>query len=236
MSDDQLNAEFLEEGMPGAEPPSMPLLPDFGANASQYSPPANPNRRRVFVGVLVVVGAALGIVAMRFIGLGAATVLAAITVDLNRADIQTVEVPEELMQGLDRSRRAVQVPAALVDREPFALQAATAAAAPAVNPEELLERERLRQEALARQAAEQREAAINAAIAGLEVQSVMGGSRPVARINGTVVQAGSKVSTSASDVTFVVESITGRQVILALEHRRWALELGGEGPQRLPGR
>lgn len=235
MIDDQLNDDFLNEhGGPGAEPATMPLLPDFGADASQYAAPANPNRRRIFVGVLVVAGAALGIVGMRFVGLGAASVLAAITVDYTRSDIQSVEVPEELLEDLDRSRRAVQVPADLIDREPFALQSASAVEATTVDPGVLMERERERQAALARRAAEQREADIDAAIKGLELQSVVGGSRPLARINGTVVQAGSTVQTSASEIAFRVESIQGRVVTLALEHRRWTLELGGEEPTRLP--
>ncbi len=234
MSDDRFNEDLLDSGGPEGDS-NMPLLPDFGAQAQQYAAPASPRRRRVIVGALVVVGAAVGILAMRLVGLGAATVLAAITVDLSRPGLTNVDVPQDLLDGLDRSRRAVQVPSDLVERNPFLLRSANADTAnSSLTEEELNARELLRQQALERQRREQYEASIDAAIRGFELQSIVGGSRPVARINNKVVQVGSALEAGSSEARFVVESIEGREVVIAVDERRYMLELGVADAVRLP--
>ncbi|MEN0019402.1 MAG: hypothetical protein AAF747_00805 [Planctomycetota bacterium] len=208
----------------------VPLLADFAAEADLTAAPKKQVPRRVVVGGLVLVGAAVGIGAMRLFGVGASSVLAAITVDYTPSDGSIQPVPEGVMEELDRSRVALQVPADSLTRDPFLLEA------PEVTPDEplvddgsraaRLAAERARREAqereqLEREAREQRFADARAAVDSMTLQGVMGGPIPLARIDGSIVRIGDEPTAGVRCV-----AISGRTVTFEFEGQRFSISMG----------
>ncbi len=68
----------------------------------------------------------------------------------------------------------------------------------------------------------ERDSALQREFTKLTLNSVIGGSRPIARISGTAVRPGDIIN----DV-FVVEKITGRNVYLSAEGRQYTLTMSG---------
>ncbi|MEL6740423.1 MAG: hypothetical protein AAFP26_07190 [Planctomycetota bacterium] len=127
------------------------------------------------------------------------------------------------MTGLARSNRALHVPRDLLDSRPFTLDATQdIVAAPGENLEELearrralLEAERTERERAARFELIAREADL------LELQAVLGGRSPVARVSGRTVREGDELAE-----LFTVTHIDARSVVIEADGRQFELRLG----------
>lgn len=127
------------------------------------------------------------------------------------------------MTGLDRSNRVLHVPRDLLDPQPFNLGLGQAiVAAPGEDLEALearrramIEAERLERERAARAEQVTREAE------NLELQAVLGGRSPVARISGRTVREGDVLVE-----LFEVVHIDARSVIIEADGRQFELRLG----------
>jgi len=176
-----------------------PLLSDFGAAEEMSTNSGRSNKtRRVGVAALIIVGAAGGIFVMRQVGLGAASVIAAIVVDYDPNEFTKGPGDPAVLDELVRSRVAIQVPADVIEQDPFVLEGASAAVDPVKQPVV----PQLSAEERARQLLEQQ---IEDATSQVAVQSVMGGPIPLARINGTIYRLGDKLLE-----VLKIEAIEGR--------------------------
>lgn len=197
-----------------------PLLSDFGAAEEIGTGSGRSNKsRRLAVMLLIVVGASGGIFLMRQVGLGAASVIASIVVDYNPNEFTTGPGDPAVLDELARSRMAVQVPAEVFEQDPFVLEGAAPAAevvaAPVrttITPEERAKRKL--------------EAQIVEATEQIEVQSVMGGPIPLARVNGKMVRMGDTML----DV-LTVAAIDGRVVVFIGGDTYYAYSMGEPGVQ-----
>ncbi len=213
-----LGVSMLSEGAPGENDP-------FDA-----TPRRGP--RRVVVASLVLVGAAAGIFAMRAIGMGPGTALASLVLDFKPGASAGTEVSPRLLADLERSKRAVQVPAEVIDKDPFRLR--TEAGAPVVtdDPEALARAEAARQAKLEeerRLERERRQRELQTAFGRFELQGIMGGTMPIARISGKLVRVGDTLEGG-----FKVTLIEGRRVVLVAEDTEFVLEFGT--PSSAPAR
>lgn len=200
-----------------AEPQSLPLLSDFGAAQEMSSNVGRSNKnRRVMVAALIILGAAGGIFVMRQVGLGAASVIASIVVDYDPNEFKKGASDPAVLEELARGRMAVQVPAEVIEHDPFRLDAPRTEVAAVEAPRAVVSPEE--------QARLQRERRVKEAAGKVEVQSVMGGPIPLARINGTMVRLGDSVL----DV-LKVESIQGRSVVLRGDDFRFGYTMGEPG-------
>jgi len=107
-----------------------------------------------------------------------------------------------------------QVPLRCVQRNPFIIFQPTAVAP--VKPEEV-QQQATQQEMRWRQMREQRQALIRQEGAKLTLKSILGGSTPLAIINGRIVRVGEAVPTQCAEVTFRVLSIESGSVDLIAE-------------------
>jgi hypothetical protein len=137
----------------------------------------------------------------------------------------------EALAGLDSSARPVQVPADPQARDPFRMGPATALAADDGSwaAAERSERERMMRAEEERRQREEQEVMLAEALGRITLQGVVGGRRPLARINGETVKVGDTVV----DGIFKVDAIDGRAVVLRWNERRWRLRYG-QGPEELP--
>lgn len=194
------------------------LLSEMQTPEDMFAPVKNGQRaNQAVVAGLLVVGAIGAIFAMRQFGMGPVVSLAGIDVDYKPAAISAGTAPKKVLADLDRSRRAVQVPAELITQDPFELDNAQATVAqPTVDPDlaRRAEEERLR---LAR---EQHEQELQGALAALKLQGVMGGSVPIARIDGQVYKVGMRIGEF-----FTVSAIVGRDVTLTADGHSFVLSM-----------
>ncbi|VAX41546.1 hypothetical protein MNBD_PLANCTO03-1784, partial [hydrothermal vent metagenome] len=160
------------------------------------------------------------IFAMRQFGMGPAISLAEMDIDYKPAAISSGTTPKKILAELDRSRRAVQVPADLITQDPFELDNAQAAVTePTVDPDlaRRAEEERLR---LAREARQQE---LDETLDTITLQSVMGGSVPIARIDGKVYKVGMTVCEM-----FTITQIEGRDVTLAADGHTFVISMDND--------
>ena len=191
--------ELQNVGEPQA---GIPLLSDFGAAEVMSTKVGRSNKtRRVAVAGLVIIGAAGGIYVMRQVGLGAASVIASIVVDYDPNEFKIGPGDPAVLAELERGRLAVQVPAETLEQDPFRLLTQSVDQPVTDTPRQLVSAEEL--------ARQQRDKKIKEAADKVDVQSVMGGPIPLARINGTMVRLGDTVLE-----IFEVHSIEGRAVVL----------------------
>ncbi len=220
--DDQSNSQNTDANADGAAAPkegqSPLLLSEMQTPEDMFAPVKNGQRaNQAVVAGLLVVGAIGAIFAMRQFGMGPALSLAGIDVDYKPAAISAGTTPKKVLADLDRSRRAVQVPAEFITQAPFELDSAHATIAePTVDPDlaRRAEEERLR---LAR---EQHQQELDGALARLKLQSVMGGSVPIARIDGHVYKVGMRVGEF-----FTISAIVGRDVTLTADGHSFVLSM-----------
>ncbi len=197
-----------------------PLLSDFGAAEEMSTNSGRSNKtRRVGVAALIIVGAAGGIFVMRQVGLGAASVIASIVVDYDPNEFTKGPGDPAVLDELVRSRVAIQVPAEVIDQDPFVLEGASAAVDPVKQPAV----PQLSAEERARQLLAQK---IKDATGQVAVQSVMGGPIPLARINGTIYRLGDTLL----DV-LKIEAIEGREVTIRGGDKLYGFSMGEPGVQ-----
>lgn len=124
---------------------------------------------------------------------------------------------ERIIEFLSQSSTPVQVPAEKISKNPFFLGSEGAVAPVDEDPAEA-ERSRLAE--LERQKSEARRQEIEDRLSRLVLHSVMGGSRPLARIGEATVRVGDTL-----DEMFLVVSIEGRTVTLEVDGERHELSL-----------
>ena len=216
-----LGVSMLSEGSPGEEDP-------FDATAKR-------GPRRVVVAALVLLGAAAGIFAMRAIGMGPGAALAGLVLDFKPGASGGTEVSPRLLADLERSKRAVQVPAEVIDKDPFRLRTEAGTPVVADDPEAQARAEAARQAKLEeeqRLERERRARELQAAFGRFELQGIMGGTMPIARISGKLVRVGDTLEWG-----FKVTLIEGRKVVLVAEGTEFVLEFGTPSSQpRTPPR
>jgi len=201
--------------------PSPLLLSEMQSPEEMFAPVKNGQRaNQAVVAGLLVVGAIGAIFAMRQFGMGPAISLAEMDIDYKPATLSSGITPKKVLADLDRSRRAVQVPADLITQDPFELDNAQAAVAePTVDPDlaRRAEEERLR---LAREARQQE---LDETLAAIKLQSVMGGSVPIARIDGKVYKVGMTVCEM-----FTITGIEGRNVMLSADGHTFVISMDND--------
>ncbi len=216
-----LGVSLLSEGAPGEEDP-------FDA-----TPKRGP--RRIVVAGLVLVGAAAGIFAMRAIGMGPGAALAGLVLDFKPGASGSTEVSPRLLADLERSKRAVQVPAEVIDKDPFRLRTDAGTPLMTDDPEAVARAEAARQAKLLeeqRLERERRQRELQTAFGRFELQGIMGGTMPIARISGKLVRVGDMLEGG-----FKVTQIEGRRVVLVAEDTEFVLEFGTPSSQpRTPPR
>lgn len=162
--------------------------------------------------VVVVAGGSLAI--MRQFGLGTRLHLIDVKIDypVEQSRAEDIAQQRKVLAELRDSATSVQVPLDEVKKNPFELalnpEALQAAPPPAPVDRQAIERER-------------RATLIRTTLASLEVNSIVGGSIPIARISGENVRVGDTVRN-----LFVVKSIVGRTVELAVDGQTFTLTMG----------
>lgn len=238
MSQREAEHETLE-----ATPEDAPLMPlgvsllSEGASGEEDPFDATPKRgpRRIVVAGLVLVGAAAGIFAMRAIGMGPGAALAGLVLDFKPGASGSTEVSPWLLADLERSKRAVQVPAEVIDKDPFRLRTDAGTPLMTDDPEAIARAEAARQAKLLeeqRLERERRQRELQTAFGRFELQGIMGGTMPIARISGKLVRVGDMLEGG-----FKVTQIEGRRVVLVAEDTEFVLEFGTPSSQpRTPPR
>lgn len=200
------------------------LLQDMQFSEEAVSPPSAARKARPAVVAGLIVAAAFGaLFAMRHFGLGPAVSLAEVAVEYKPENSTDAAASAKVLADLERSRRAVQVPAEKITKDPFELLLNNTADEPAVD-HDLARRAELERQRLAREA---RQRELEDVFNSLQLQSVMLGSVPIARINGQIYKPGMIVAE-----LFVVERIESRQVGLYADGQEFVLDLDAEAKPR----
>ena len=212
--------------IPGNLTDEQPTEPQ-GEPAGQSFAAATPKRGvspQSLVLALVVVGSAGVLFGMRHFGLGPGSAIAAdVEIDYKIDGAAAAAVPDgyaHVMDALDRSSRPMQVAAAKLTQDPFVLL-------DLLPDPEGLDGEFTRDSGenaarLVREREAKRRREVQADFNTLQLQSVLGGRVPVARIGSSIVRAGDPVGES-----FMVKAISGRSVLLVTEEG-WEFTLSME--------
>jgi hypothetical protein len=184
----------------------------------------------VFVGALLL-AAAGALMAMRKYGM-AMTALGDIKIDYDYTKGSGAGDHHRILQDLEESNVAQQVPAEEVQKNPFSMVESKLALAPAadttpsstepgLSPEERLARQ---QEEKRRQEEQARQQEILSKLASLQIHGIMTGDSPVARIGDETVRVGDTVAGM-----FTVAAIEGRSVTLEADGKTYSLSLDDRG-------
>lgn len=194
-----------------------------------FAKKASPYRgQTLFIGVVLVLGAG-AIFGMRQIAVSAAK--AGELFNLNfQPEAEDAEINrkfDRVMQDLERSGRPMQVPLDEIEGSPFQFlsRAEDFEPEPGEDPSLALQRDRDRQRLAdaerARQAAAVRDAKIQTELKKLQLQGVLGGTTPVARIADETYRLGDQIAE-----LFTIVRIEGRGVILQVDDRYFVLQIG----------
>ncbi|HZW08268.1 MAG TPA: hypothetical protein VFF69_00055 [Phycisphaerales bacterium] len=193
------------------------LLHEMQSPEEAFGLPAATKRpRQLAVVMLLVVGAVVCIFAMRRFGLGALPAFGGAELDYKPAQATSAASAKQVLAELERSRKAVQVSAEHIKHDPFELAGVAPVEAPVIDPNAGAGE-------AARRAEEQRlarEKLLAQAFSGLQLQGMMQGATPVARINGALVKVGMTVGEH-----FTVAAIEGRGVTLTADGKEFVLTL-----------
>ena len=165
--------------------------------------------------IIIMIGSGL-LFGMRQLGMAGGVELIDIKIDYPIDERDRASGPDHrsILEDLRTSGEVVQVPAELVQMNPFEWKAETTQNE-VVDDGPLREAERLRKEQAAR------DNQIRSALASLKLNSVMGGRVPMAQISGTLVREGDTINPG-----FTVTRIEGRSVTLRVDGRDFVLTLG----------
>ncbi|MBC7835565.1 MAG: hypothetical protein H7Y88_10775 [Phycisphaerales bacterium] len=218
----------------------LDLLGSGGEQLGLEAPAKSPLASQTALLVLLVVGAAAALGAMRYLGMGPRSSLADVKIeyDVNEQGGDPAKKVDHLrvLADLSQSHLTVQVPADQVQRNPFRMAGALEAEviqepgmpAPPETGAGAREAERLRQLAV------EREKLIMSGLASLTINTIIGGDtgNAVARISGQTVRIGDLV-----DDLFTVTEIHGRGVVLTVDGKAYSLEMAaGDSAPNGPGR
>ncbi|MGE3108052.1 MAG: hypothetical protein AB7G11_00245 [Phycisphaerales bacterium] len=159
-------------------------------------------------GLVLVAGGALMV--MRHLGMGPLSASGEVKIDYETKNV-VVGDHERVLRDLTSSHIEQQVPKEQVQRNPFRIADSMGGLFKGEDKptEDQTERERREQEERERKEREARVALLKSTAESLRVHSILGGSRPIARINDETVQVGDLVAE-----LFHVKSIEGRTVEL----------------------
>ncbi len=216
----------LSENGPSRDGQAPLLLHDMQFTEEAMSIPIGSGRSRsAMVAAFVVVAAIGSLFAMRQLGLGPAVSLAEVAVEYTPDEAGKAGISaHKVLADLERSRRAIQVPAEKINQHPFQLNAEQAMEHSPQIDADLARKAELERQRLALEARLQD---IETAFDDLSLQSVMLGSRPIARINGEVYRIGMTVSEY-----FVITRIEGREVTLSADNQTYTLSLDSDPATR----
>lgn len=173
----------------------------------------------MFVIVLVIVVAAAGLYFMRRIGVGGNFTMTDLDIEIPTA-VANAENYEVVMRDISEQATEKQVPLEKVKKNPFVIARKSTPTDDETANDRDGERERLERD----RAERARLAALDKALKSLKLQSIMGGSRPMAMINGELRQVGDRVGEF-----FRVTSIDDRSVNIETdEGESYTLRLGDE--------
>lgn len=228
---------FLDLNKPDEATGVPATMPGMGDGASSgagggfsagSSEPSKFNGQVLLAGMVFVVGVG-AIYAMRYIGMQAGIKESVKMVEYTASTTSPdfVQRFDEVMADLEEVSYSVRFDQNTeLPTSPFTMAVAEEPTIdlPVVNTDDSSARmARLAQqrEQQLREAQQQKINEYERAAMGLNLQSILGGSRPVARISGEPVRVGMKVA----DI-FTVESIKGSTVILSVEDLRYEITLG----------
>ncbi len=231
-----LNKPDEATGVPAAMPG---MGNDPGSEGTAFTPggsePSKFNGQVLLAGLVFAIGVG-SIYTMRYIGMQAgikeSVTMVEYTASTNTPDF--IKRFETVMQDLEDVSISVQFDKkTLLPREPFVLATAVnpndiyQVPVPNEDPSALAARLAKQHAEMARMEQEALEAEYEAIAQGLTLQSVIGGTRPVARISGEPVGIGMTVAD-----TFKVISIKGSAVVLEVDGIKFELGLGS-GAKRI---
>ena len=208
-------------GAPGAGDP---------ASSELFAKPKSPFRgQTVFIGAVLVLGIGV-VVGMRQLSIAAAKAGEMFTLDFKpeAEDVEAIAKFDRVMRDLELSGRPMQVPLDELTSSPFTFSFHEEPIEIEAGEDMTLAqlREAQRQAALEEQrqaaAEEARQSRIMTALANLKVQSVLGGTTPVARVSGEAVREGDELG------IFRAVKISGRTVVLEVDSRYFAIQMGAE--------
>lgn len=214
MSHSELMTPNNGEGEPRAV---HSILSDTSPEAIAAPPRSKVSVQNVMIATLVALSAG-SIYTMRKFGMGAGMEFdqAPITLASAELDPKTVAAFDRVLTELERSNRPVQIPREALGQSLFVEPVEHEADANDNKNDAQLKAEREEQQ---RREARQRE--IEAALKGIAVQSVMGGRRPIATINGQIVKEGDTLYE-----LFTVQSISHGKVVLVVDDSMFTLRVG----------
>jgi hypothetical protein len=147
-------------------------------------------------------------------GLGNLTSLASGHVEVDLSTVPKLDTRHlTVIESLNRSRTTNQVEASMIKKNPFVLEGRK------ISDEDQMASSGREKQTAAERAAVERAETIAKQIKGMEVNGIMAGARPIARINGKVVRVGERLG------DFVVKSIAGRSVELFLDGQTYTIEM-----------
>lgn len=176
----------------------------------------------MLAGLVLVAGGSLFV--MRKLGMGPVGAMADIKIDYDTKNIPATGDHQKVLHDLTASHIEQQVPKEQVQRNPFRLADSLGGRVDEPRPpdeDEQARKEREEKERLERERAE-RLAHYHDTASSLKLHSIIGGSKPIARINDETVRVGDKVAE-----TFFVKSIQGRSVELEVDGLTFVLGLDG---------
>jgi hypothetical protein len=186
-----------------------------------------PRKRKVStqviaLGVLLAVGGGM-IYGMRLLGIGPLTTLAKTVLpdyDLTKPSSHGAD-HKRILQDLAVDSSKSQVPPDEVQKNPFKMgETAAVPLPPGVDPTAANRAAAER----AKRDSEQKKARVQASLATLKVNGIIGGSNPVARISGEAVRVGDTVGDN-----FKVKAIHGRGVDLEQDGQVYELHMDDDG-------
>ncbi len=206
-----------------------PAMPDLGG----VNPAAKQSKYKVhsqtLVIALVLAASGAALYTMRKQGMGSG-----VNFNPPKIDYQVDHVKRsasdaqqaKLLDDLARSQNPGQIPAEKIQKNPFQLDSAAAVAhqTNTIDPE-----------AAGRNALAMREQQIKTALASVEVNAIMAGPVPLARVNGRIVREGDTVAE-----VFTVKTILDRSVELEADAKTYAVNMSetaaAHKPRPLPPR
>jgi hypothetical protein len=177
----------------------------------------------VALGILLAVGGGL-IYGMRLLGIGPLTRLATAVVpdyDLTKPSSHAAD-HKRILQDLAVDSADHQVPVDEVQKNPFKLSEVVTAPAPAPGADPTAASRAAAERA--KRDADQKKTRVQAALAALKLNGIIGGSSPVARISGEAVRIGDTVGDN-----FKVKAIHGRSVDLEQDGQTYELHMDDDG-------
>lgn len=217
-------------------PSVMPGMSESGSSGGSSFSPGSGSTESKFNGQVILAGLVFtigvgSIYAMRYIGMqaGIKESVAMVEYTASTTSPDFVDRFESIMSDLEEVSISVQFEdSTVLPQEPFILESEIYAdtnyeptVTDKLDPNEQLARMARQRAEMERIAREEKLAEYESIAQGLTLQSLIGGSRPVARISGEPVAVGMMVAD-----TFKVISIKGSVVILEVEDIRYELGLG----------